>query len=1044
MKRKTRNVFLSVLTMAVLSLSAVAGTIYASASESEPILPSDALELNYTEGFVESFELSSLEKHGFVSQTGDGPARIEQDANGNYYMLLSYNGSNQWTSAYFQDDAAISENGVYKFTANVKYSTAFTGKFTLQLFNSDTHKSADITIATGAAALDKLVTGTSGEYKTISTFFTVSGYETALYNKIKLLLTTYNTENELIIDDIAICKQETVQEFSSTNIDADYNGDLSGFDSAVEETKNTIYRFAAAENGVVNNFTNHVDDNTVIVDEGSNVAKLKSIVANGTAGIRWYVGDLASGNYRLSIDAKKGSTFTGSAFTASLRSTGENNQNATYELATATTTGYTTLTASFNVTKERTNAYFVIFHQNGGPLDDNCYLLIDNLKLEKETVESGVYETAFNTNGDFEDFTKTAEGYFWGSSAIVNNWFVAAGELQNVSVVDDNGNSVVKLQNKTSASGTNGAAAVVKILTKDIWQGGNYKISFKLKGGSAFTSNNIGFRIRNISNVKYVADTTLSAVQLSSIGSDSWTTVEFVFSINGASAETVEPRLDIWYFNNSKPDENNYLLIDDITITKETVAASYSENKITQVDGTFSSFEDCLGETFTVNESAKNFGLYPSDNPAERVEMQFKSSETGETETFKVVKFSNPEENAKNCSFYITNLNLPDPMEGSYKISFEIAFSDDAYSSNIGTRFAGTGVTTEILKVGTSSDIARYEEDADEWGFFSVSGNIMIVRGQVIDKIQLWVSIQKGEAYVKNLVIERDTENDKLYVDYITPDSGLQFSNLYKGGDFETNTAGEAYRDGYYLEASGATAQNGFGTITLDSTAQVVREGENSVVKLKYDGHKSTVYSSLFLNLSAADINLADIFSLQFDYKMNESVAGANASLLGTGNSSLYMVNLVEAAKLYEESTLTDENGAKYAIGYATGAAKMVYQYKVTASAVLDGYLHIDFFFRMDTNVLYNLQSLRFLLNNKQDASESGPEMYLDNIVYGIWESEEDYTQRVENSTVVYPSKNSTESENGCFSTVSGMGLASTVTFVSAWLLRKKRKNGMR
>lgn len=556
MRKKTRQVLVATLVTAALSFGVTSAALWKETQVQAETTNVDAGyngDLSDFDSYFTVYDLPFCDEqiaNHFASHIKTNKNTVVVDDTGKA-LKMAAGVAGTVAIRYYVGDLAV---GNYKFSFDAKKGAGFA----LTTLNASLRSGTTINQSISLADIK------TDEYTSLQAVFSVTAAKTDAYIVVYFDNATIDSDCYLMLDNLKLEKETS--ETGVYELQFDTNGDF----------EETVYVLTS---NIVNQFSNHTDSNTII-DEGSNKAvKLMSRVAsNGTTGIRYYVGNLEAGNYKFNLDVKKGSSVKVDSFTASLRASGASNVDCSLNIASASATEYSTVSSAFTLDTARTDAYFVIYYNNAH-LDNDCYLIIDNLKLEKETSTTSVYETAYDTNGDFELFTGVKDYYKWTSAVIVNNWFVGAGAFDMAYVVRDNGNSVMKLQNATSDVGTNGTASVTKIVTKELWTNGIYKASFDLKGGSAFKSNNVGFRIRNSDGtVKYEKQVSLETIAM--INSESWTTVEIEFAVT-ASAQSAEPRFDIWYFNDFTPDENNYLLVDNVAFEK---VMSYDELEVTEED----------------------------------------------------------------------------------------------------------------------------------------------------------------------------------------------------------------------------------------------------------------------------------------------------------------------------------------------------------------------------------------------------------------------------------------------------------------------------
>lgn len=190
----------------------------------------------------------------------------------------------------------------------------------------------------------------------------------------------------------------------------------------------------------------------------------------------------------------------------------------------------------------------------------NNYILVDNFKIIDTVTNENV---DLDTNNGFDLFVpvdKSLSTPDWKKDAIGRDVIYISDKLENELVLDGT-NTVLKAYTSNSDHTTFTLAA-----NKDIAQAGIYKLSMKVKlGSAAVVVDNIGFRLS--SNID-LGTNDMVFEGLDTLSSDEWVTLEIFFGIgNNFNAEFVN--VDFWVFthNDLVQSANNYVLIDDLAIS---------------------------------------------------------------------------------------------------------------------------------------------------------------------------------------------------------------------------------------------------------------------------------------------------------------------------------------------------------------------------------------------------------------------------------------------------------------------------------------------
>lgn len=942
--------------------------------EEKSIIPDGMFDIKTETFTTDSVGFSSSGSGGFYSQAGDVAGVVADDGNDNLALTLNTGTVGMYSSVYFDLPNSLAV-GKYKLTVDVKYAEAMGGALDIQIYKNGVIGSTVTIASISKADIDSAPASTLAGYKTVTKYVTVTS---AACTNMKFLLNGNNGSNPnhvqaVTLDNLKLLPIENDEVWSETNLvtanpDADFS--FNGW-----------------------NTTDNFPDNSFMVKQPN---KVRVIRENGNNILKLYGGDTSEikvekslgtgytpGTYTVKIKVKGGSAFSATSLLVDVWHNPGGAGGSWYGgygtfdgKATVTTSGWTTIEYPITIAG---NTFFN-FMLRFTPANNNAnnYLLIDSI----EVIDSGTStNNSKNTNSDLSAFFQDAT---W-----INGIYIPANMRNNLDSYYEGTNAFLKLK-PTNARNDTTTTKSLGALTA-----GMYKLKLTLKGGSALSSTNIGGSLAfNVGDAIQLGADYVAEINEKYVGRTG--TFERVFEINDSKSWT---NLNLWYFHNKNMDANNYLLIDKFELFRQTSPATYGTTSVLEgaVDLTFESLNSTIGSFSIATYKYNNIGYYDTDNTPIRTSIPFTSSKTGEVKEFNVIKFANPAKNTKNCSLYFDGLLFPEDKFGTYTVSFDIAFTKGAKANNIGSRFAGNGIVTNSFALGTSDDITRYADRADEYGFFHVEGDVKIGKTQNVSILQLWVSIQEGEGYVKNLKVVRNHALDQSYNDYMNPEkAGLYYTNLLKG-DFEKDVDGNVLRDGLQLESTDVEKHFGFGTINLDSLAEIKNVNGNNIVKLAYDGYKATVYSSMFFRLpDTKDWNFVDTYTLSFDYKINGKPSVANLAMIDDANANLFELNLNEAIAEYQDSKLVDENGDKCAYVYSLGNGSTLYQYKITQSKSIADFYHITFNFKIDENFMRNFSSFRFLINNGKSKLN---EMLIDNVEFGIWESKEDHDIRNEDVT---------------------------------------------
>lgn len=195
------------------------------------------------------------------------------------------------------------------------------------------------------------------------------------------------------------------------------------------------------------------------------------------------------------------------------------------------------------------------------------YIDIDNISISKLETDFEQVLPDKDENGSFEQIE---ENYLFDKPGWHHNMtYYVEKKLENSIVKDEEQNKLKLYTSKTDHTD------FTKSLDLSINEPGWYQLSFKAKGGKDFKTNNLGYRIIG-SEGTILKDTNIN---YSKIGTKKYTEVTSIFRIEEAHNSSWV-NLSLWLFthNNKTKSEENYLLIDEIKISKKVSENKYSDN----------------------------------------------------------------------------------------------------------------------------------------------------------------------------------------------------------------------------------------------------------------------------------------------------------------------------------------------------------------------------------------------------------------------------------------------------------------------------------
>lgn len=489
--------------------------------------------------------LGAFSTNGFYSQPEDSAAKIYEESNGNQYVKLTYDAVTKciYSSFYIINSEIFSESGTYMLEFDIRFNADFeTNNFFYTILESSRSSRAETaTMAASKDALEEVITEIPNSSWRHAMFpIILSRAHARDYDTLKIGFNTMKKENNFIdIDNISLRKGEDITFNETVNVNeyiepglqslGDFEDVPAGFPSPTNS-------FSVEFDGVSNHY-----------------GKLNAI--NGVSIVNIYAKDYMSANRRtFEFKVKKGPAFSG---TLQLYAS-DTSTNPTFDLSNASVNEWVVVSGRYNV-KDTASEYLSLQLTSTNNNPDN-YLLIDDIYALY-----GDERNLINVGADFEAVSdKAINGTDWFYNQRLHI------DAPDTKVVYEGGGKALKVYK--DAISTNFTLK----LNPDIYETGWYKLTFKLKGGSNFYTNNIGYRLyastASFTNKAVTGDTEVvkDNEYLSFI--NKWGEVDANFYIN-ANEEATYLGLNIWvFFHNNNPEyqsDNNYCLFDDIEIYKQ-------------------------------------------------------------------------------------------------------------------------------------------------------------------------------------------------------------------------------------------------------------------------------------------------------------------------------------------------------------------------------------------------------------------------------------------------------------------------------------------
>lgn len=622
--------------------------------------------------------------------------------------------------------------------------------------------------------------------------------------------------------------------------------------------------------------------------------------------------------------------------------------------------GFRHIETSLNVPSSESHLKFML------NVSENAYIDVDNITLIKQVSDTTLGEENLEgtRNHSFEGFDFVAKSSVLQASPNWNNSFIAGGDANTATLITTPGEgSVLKLYNSN-----NGFASFVKD-SYNAYTAGDYTVKVTVEAGSAFSSNNIGFRI-NKSGGKLVNDMQFeNRSEILTDGTETVLTATFTLD-DGYSDWT---HFNMWCNNNNSANENNYLLIKKIEICKNDGVNLDTKGWLPSIG------------TSILTSGSWSSGWYLPAGSSNNIAVV----EDGEAGNH-VVKLTQKDASVPNNFISFTYALDASKYEAGhrYAVKLDVKAGSNFATNNLGVGFARTGGGTRVAE-----EIMPYEQiTSAEWT--TIYAILDIPEGaQMNGNMDIWLSGYTGSGtadensylLIDNLKIV--TVSDPVWGDDLLTDKydgtmeGMEegtvpqlkevpdYSDYYahkmiQKGDFESFT--EDFRFGTATQAT-----QYWGSINVDAPGTIIKDGDNNLLKLKYDDNSTHTFASAFVMIDQDKLVDGNVYVLKFSYKLVGNPTHAKVSFISETNKDILCLDI---------------DGMKTAGTYTTSGENVdVFACTITESELSEGWFDAVVPFTTNFKFQSLAASLRFLLYT---GSNSALEMYVDNVDLTLYEEE--------------------------------------------------------
>ena len=430
-----------------------------------------------------------------------------------------------------------------------------------------------------------------------------TGY--ALYNGTDLVsdlgnVTTYKVGDTYLADTpLTILAYTTNEDYASEsnksnevtvekkviNLNANIGTDFEGYSSSTKLSSNGWKSDSSSRK--VLGIQSSYEGNSIVEEDGNSVVKMYGTRSDNLTRIGIDVNDEIKniGMYKASIKVKlgpKADDIGKILFKFHDKTKGITNANRVSEsiffkdentTTTLSKTEWTTLEVEFAIPSKLASdddlfIVLIAYTNNYNLKDEENYLLVDDLEFFKLSDEVSI-------GSDFEGYSASTDlsTSGWKTDSFGRSVIGIQSGYQSNEIIEENGNSVVKMYGTRSDNLTRIGIDV----DDEIKNIGTYKASIKVKLGPK--ADNIGKilfkfhdKAKGITNANRVSESIFFKDEntTTTLSKTEWTTLEVEFTIE----ETLASNSDLFivliaYTNNyTAKDPDNYLLIDDLVMTK--------------------------------------------------------------------------------------------------------------------------------------------------------------------------------------------------------------------------------------------------------------------------------------------------------------------------------------------------------------------------------------------------------------------------------------------------------------------------------------------
>lgn len=666
----------------------------------------------------------------------------------------------------------------------------------------------------------------------------------------------------------------------------------------------------------------------------------------------------AAGLYKLSFDARIPDNYDsdnfsvtmwgGSATVAASVIAGNKEALLSAMRGEADQWGFKHIETTLNVPSSQTNIKFML------NVSKDAYIDIDNISLTKQ-----VSDTTFGTENLEGTRNHNFEGFGFDGTLLKSGWanhpFTAGGDADTVTLMPNpDGGYMLKMYNSA-----NGFASFAKDSVSS-YTAGTYTAKVTVEAGSAFVSNNIGFNI-NKDGGTLASNVQFDRSNIATDGTDSVLTAEF--TVEDYSGWT---HFNMWCNNANSANENNYLLIKKIEILNST-----GDN----ID-TLGSLPDMR----ILNSGAWSAGWYLPADSANNIAIVEDGAEGNHAAK---LTQKNDENQAISFSYALDQSKYEAGKR--YQVSFNAKAGSTFNTLNLGVGLRNQSNALVVDRIMPFNKITTS-------GWTKISAILDIPTGVVLNgNLDIWLFGKSGadeNSYVLIDNIELVTVSDPVWSADLLADkadgsmekieegaipalkeipayTGYYAHKMIQLGNFES------FAENFRFGAANESTQYWGANTQYDAPATIVKDGENQLMKIKYDDNPTHNFASSFVMIDQEMWSADNVYVLKFSYKLSAAPTHAKVAFISETNRDILCLDLdgIHAAGTY----------------YTSGENTDVFAYTVAASQLGEGWYDVTVPFTCNFKFQSLANSLRFLLMTNGNAAY---EMYIDNVDLTLYEEE--------------------------------------------------------